>query len=83
MRVAIIGRTEILYDTAVQLQGAGHEVVCILTAKEAPEYRRGSEDFRKLAEEWSIPFASSARIREYRDFLAGARADVAVSINFS
>lgn len=83
MRVAIIGRTEILYDTAVQLREAGHEIVCILTAKEAPEYLRGAEDFRELAGQWAVPFASTARIREYRDFLAQARADIAVSINYS
>jgi UDP-4-amino-4-deoxy-L-arabinose formyltransferase/UDP-glucuronic acid dehydrogenase (UDP-4-keto-hexauronic acid decarboxylating) len=83
MRVAIIGRTEILYDTAVQLQAAGHEIVCILTAKEAPEYKRDSEDFRVLAEQWAVPFVDSVRIREQRDFLAQARADIAVSINFS
>ena len=83
MKVAIIGRTEILYNTAVQLRAAGHEIVCILTAKEAPEYQRGAEDFRALAEQWAVPFASSARIREQRDFLMQARADVAVSINYS
>lgn len=83
MRVAIIGRSEILYDTAVRLRAAGHEVVCILTAKEAPEYQRGAEDFRALAEQWAVPFVSSARIREHRDFLAQARPDIAVSINYS
>ena len=83
MRVAIIGRTEILYETALQLQAAGHEIVCILTAKEAPEYLRGAEDFRALAEQWGVPFACSARIREHHDFLAQARADIAVSINYS
>jgi UDP-4-amino-4-deoxy-L-arabinose formyltransferase/UDP-glucuronic acid dehydrogenase (UDP-4-keto-hexauronic acid decarboxylating) len=83
MRVAIIGRTEILYDTAVRLKAAGHEIVCILTAKEAPEYNRGREDFRKLASDWSIPFASSAIVTENLDFLAQSRADIGVSINYS
>lgn len=83
MRVAIIGRTEILYYTTLQLRAAGHEIVCILTAKEAPEYQRGADDFRALAEQWTVPFVSSARIREHRDFLAQARADIAVSINYS
>lgn len=83
MRVAIIGRTEILYDTAVQLRAAGHEIVCILTAKEAPEYTRGAEDFRRLAEQWGVPYASSAKILDHRDFLAASGADIAVSINYS
>jgi UDP-4-amino-4-deoxy-L-arabinose formyltransferase/UDP-glucuronic acid dehydrogenase (UDP-4-keto-hexauronic acid decarboxylating) len=83
MRVAIIGRTEILYDTALLLRASGHQIVYILTAKEATEYRRGVEDFRLLAEQWTIPFANSARILEHRDFLAQAQADIAVSINYS
>jgi methionyl-tRNA formyltransferase len=83
MKVAIIGRTEILYDTAVQLREAGHDIVCILTAKDAPEYKRGAEDFRRLAERWGVPYACSAKIIDYRDFLAASGADIAVSMNYS
>lgn len=83
MRVAIIGRTELLYDSARQLRAAGHEIVCIVTAKEAPEYRRGAEDFRLLAAEWNILFISSPKIIECSEFLVQARAEIAVSINYS
>ena len=44
MKIAIIGRTEILYETALMLRAAGHSIVFILTAKEAPEYTRKSDD---------------------------------------
>jgi methionyl-tRNA formyltransferase len=83
MRVAIIGRTEVLYDTAIALREAGHDVVCIITAREAPEYLRTADDFRLLANDWGIPFAKGARIIEHSTFLASARADIAVSINFT
>lgn len=83
MKIAIIGRTEILYETACMLHAAGHEIVCILTSKEAPEYTRGAEDFRLLAEQWGTPYACSAKIIDYRDFLAASGADIAVSINYS
>ncbi|MBO9536965.1 methionyl-tRNA formyltransferase [Herbaspirillum sp.] len=83
MKIAIIGRTEILYETARQLHEAGHEIVCILTAKEAPEYTRNAEDFRHLAEQWNIPYACSAKISEHQDFLAASKADIGVSINYS
>jgi len=43
MKIAIIGRTEILYDVAERLHAEGHELVCILTAKEAPEYTRTAD----------------------------------------
>lgn len=83
MKIAIIGRTEILYDSALLLREAGHEIVCILTAKEAPEYTRTAQDFRKLADLWKIPFVQGGRIGESIDFLRAVRADIAVSINYT
>jgi methionyl-tRNA formyltransferase len=83
MKIAIIGRTEILYDTAVLLREAGHEIVCVLTAKEAPEYTRKARDFQALAEAWKIPFAQGRGIFEFTDFLRDARADIGVSINYT
>lgn len=83
MRIAIIGRTEALYNTAVRLYLAGFRVVCILTAKEAPEYTRTAADFRALAHAWQIPFAQGGRIAEHTDFLRDAHADIAVSMNYT
>lgn len=82
MKIAIIGRTEILYETACRLHFAGHEIVCVLTAKEAPEYTRTAADFKALAEQWSIPFAQGPRIVEHLDFLKASASDIAVSINY-
>lgn len=35
MRIAIIGRTEVLYDIGEYLYAAVHTIACILTAKDA------------------------------------------------
>lgn len=83
MRVAIIGRTEVLYDTAVELRRAGHDIACIVTAKEAPESRRTSEDFRKIADQWGIPFAKTPKINECFELLSECACDIGVSINYS
>jgi len=83
MRVAIIGRTEILYDTAHRLRADGHEITCVLSAKEAPEYARTLADFEALAAEWGIPFAHGARIADHESFLRRSCADIGVSINFT
>ena len=48
MRVAIIGRTEALYDTARHLLARGFSIPLIITCKEAPEYKVKSDDFEKL-----------------------------------
>jgi methionyl-tRNA formyltransferase len=83
MKIAIIGRTELLYDTALRLRTAGHQITCILTAKEAPEYTRTAEDFRALADAWQIPFVQGGPIMGHADFLRDALADIAVSINYT
>lgn len=83
IKIAIIGRTEILYDSAIALRQAGFEIVCILTAKEAPEYERTAADFKALARNWSIPFEQGPRITDHVELLRTSRADIAVSINYT
>jgi UDP-4-amino-4-deoxy-L-arabinose formyltransferase/UDP-glucuronic acid dehydrogenase (UDP-4-keto-hexauronic acid decarboxylating) len=83
MKIVIIGRTEVLYDTAVRLHAAGHQIVCIITAKEAPEYTRTAADFRELADTWQIPFSQGGRIAEHADFLKDAQPDIGVSMNYT
>lgn len=83
MKIAVIGRTEILYETAILLRALGHQISCILTAKEAPEYTRTAYDFSDLAAIWQVPFAQGPRIVEHTDFLRSSAADIAVSINFT
>lgn len=83
MRIAIIGRTEVLYNTALRLRDAGYQIVCILTAKEAPEYTRTVADFSELAAAWQIPFAQGARIADHTDFLREAEADIGISMNYT
>lgn len=83
MKIAIIGRTEILYNTAIRLRKAGYDIRCILTSKEAPEYKRSSSDFQKLAKKWKIPFAQGARILKHRKMLKTSRSEIGVSINYT
>jgi UDP-4-amino-4-deoxy-L-arabinose formyltransferase/UDP-glucuronic acid dehydrogenase (UDP-4-keto-hexauronic acid decarboxylating) len=83
MKIAIIGRTEILHDTAARLHDTGYTVACILTAKEAPEYTRTAADFRALAEALHTPFAQGPRISDHMDFLRKAAADIAISMNYT
>lgn len=83
MRIAIIGRTNILYETAERLRDAGHTIACILTAKAAPEYTRGVGDFEHLAALLKVPFASTSMIETQFGILQASGAEVGVSINYS
>lgn len=82
MRVAILGRTEILYETVLLLQQAGHEIAVIVTAKAAPEYVLDQSDFAKLAQELGVPFFIEPRLSRIHQDLAVLHADIAVSVNF-
>ncbi len=83
MRVAIIGRTEILYETAELLAKRGHEIALIVTAKAAPEYMRAEEDFKDLADRVNAPFVHTARIAENLETIRSlAPVDIGVSMNY-
>jgi UDP-4-amino-4-deoxy-L-arabinose formyltransferase/UDP-glucuronic acid dehydrogenase (UDP-4-keto-hexauronic acid decarboxylating) len=83
MKVAIIGRSEVLYETTLLLHNMGHKIVCILTSKEAPEYTRTAADFFKLANKLKVPFEQGPRIAEKADFFKKSKADIAVSMNYT
>jgi methionyl-tRNA formyltransferase len=82
MKVAIIGRSEVLYEVARVLVMRGHEIKCVLTATEAPEYTKTSSDFSDLASQLNVPFGNSGRVLMYRDMLALSDADIGVSMNY-
>lgn len=68
MRIAIVSRWELFYNTELHLYGLGHPIVRILTSKEAPEYIRTAADFRAVAVTWQIPFAQGGHIAGDADF---------------
>lgn len=83
MNVALIGRTEVLYDSVQVLIDSGHSIVVIITAPEAPEYTRKSNDFALLADELGIPFDSGHNIERFKNKLIETKADVGVSMNYT
>ena len=83
MKIALIGRTEILYETARYLINNGHSIVIIITALEAPEYTKTSEDFASLADELGITFLCGQKIEKFEDKLIDAKAEVGVSMNYT
>lgn len=85
MNVAIIGRTEILYDTALLLKEKGYNIVLIITAKEAPEYEKKVDDFYLLSKHFNCKFFNTSKItpqviEEIRKEVGFI--DIGVSINY-
>lgn len=83
MKIAIIGRTEILYETCLLLLDNGYEIPLIITHKEAPEYTKTAEDFRELAIKIGAKYFYTNKIREIKDDIrAIGELDLGVSMNY-
>ena len=87
MKIAIIGRSEILYETAKALAEKGYEVVLIISAKEAPEYTKALEDFRLLAATLQSTFLHAANMRSSHEVIEVLRSvgpvDIGISYNYT
>ncbi len=82
-RIAIIGRSEILYDTALYLNKSGYKIAGVVTAEAAPEYKKTTKDFEDLAKSLNIPFLLTSKINEQKKFIKMLDADIGVSVNYS
>ncbi len=81
MRIAIIGRTATLLESAQRLVDAGHRIAMVITSRPSPEQDDSEEDFRVLAAAHGAVFLSTPTLE--REMLsAGGAIDVGVSLNF-
>lgn len=86
MRVAIIGRSELMYDTALLIAKLGYTIPLVITSKESPEYKITSKDFEKFALTHNAVFINTAKINSPQVIEALndlENIDIAVSINYS
>lgn len=83
MKVAIIGRTEILYETVELLLKHGYEIPLIITSKEAPEYTKTSKDFERLANKIGTKYIYTNKLDEYKEEIKKTNCEIAVSLNYS
>jgi len=84
MRIAAIGRTEILYDTINLLIKAGYKIPLIVTSKEAAEYTKTADDLKQLATQIGADFIQTNKINTITDHLKNLPPiDIAVSVNYS
>jgi UDP-4-amino-4-deoxy-L-arabinose formyltransferase/UDP-glucuronic acid dehydrogenase (UDP-4-keto-hexauronic acid decarboxylating) len=84
MKLAIIGRTEALYNLAKYLIEKKYDVVLIITSKEAVEYTKGADDFKILAEKHSIQFLKTSNQKELLKAVESfSNLDLGISYNYT
>jgi UDP-4-amino-4-deoxy-L-arabinose formyltransferase/UDP-glucuronic acid dehydrogenase (UDP-4-keto-hexauronic acid decarboxylating) len=86
MKVAIIGRTKMLYDCIDKIIEAGHSIPLIITSKAAPDYDISEDDFRNIASKIGAKFIYTPKINE-TEIINAIRSigeiDIAISINYT
>jgi len=81
VKVAIIGRSEILFHTIEILLKNNFEVPIIITSKEAPEYKKSSKDFKKLANKIKAHFIYTNKIQKCIKEIRKAKCEIGISFN--
>jgi len=85
MRVAAIGRTEMLYDSILEIQKKGHKIVLIITCEHTQsQYKKNSDDFKLLSNELGADFLFTKHINspQVLNLIKKNKPDVAISINW-
>lgn len=84
IKIAAIGRTQYLYKSILELQKNGFEIVLIITCKEAPEYKKGVQDFKLLAQKIGCNFLVTSKINtpEIKLLIENLQPDIAISVNW-
>jgi len=86
MKIAIIGRGEILFKVMERIHEEGFEIPLVVTSKEAPEYTKTSSDFKMFAEKIGSNFIHNPKInvKDLKKFCNESNSfDLAVSINYT
>ena len=82
MRIAIIGRTHYLLNTAKKLLLEGHKITFIYTCKGEDFYQASEKDFKDFAKKNKIPFFCDTKINKKARVLNKFKSEVALSMNY-
>lgn len=82
MKILIIGRNEVLYNTALFL--SKHFQICgIITAPAAPEYQKKERHFELLSKRLGCPFILAQNInKNVIKFIKNVKPDIGISVNW-
>ncbi len=82
MRVAIIGRTHFLLNTAKKIVGSGHKISFIYTCKSDSYYKAHEKDYRIFAKKNKIPYFCDNKINQKYNLLKKYKSEIGFSMNY-
>ena len=80
MNIAIIGRSELLYES-VKLISKYHQIKLIITSKESPEYNKTAADFKNLASRLGAKFLMTTKLEKAEISLLVIKNDIQIGIS--
>ena len=84
MRIAVIGRTEMLYDSIFEIK-KNHRIVLIITCEPTQsQYKNKSDDFQLLANELGADFLFTKHVNSSKviNLIKKNEPDIAISVNW-
>lgn len=82
MRIALVGRTEVLLAAGELLLDRGYRLAAVITRPAESYYRATAEDFARLAEKAGAPFVAEGRLNGGEHARLLAESDVVLSVNW-
>ena len=82
MRVALLGRSELLLKIGEAIIVRGHTIAVVATGKPAPEYEVGLRELESAAKGWNSTFIPRVDSEVVAGCLAQSDIDVGVSVNY-
>jgi len=84
MKIGIIGRSKLTFDSMKLLKDKGYQISFIITSKESPEFKITSKDFEDFAKKYKIPFKHTPKLT-YQDLnkLFVEIPDIAIGSNYT
>jgi len=82
MNVALIGRSQFLYDTGLKLSKSGFLINKIITSNSSPEYTRKEADFEELAKKLKARFILSNSLEKKKLLSCLDKLDLGISFNW-
>lgn len=84
MKIAILGRTHWLLESAMALRTAGHTISLVATSTPSPEYLARPDDFSVFAAQNNCPYFFEPNINSesFINYIRGLDIDIGVSINW-
>ena len=82
MKVALIGRSQFLLDTAKTILKNGHEIKFLYTCKSEKYYKVNEFHFKKFCSKNKIPFFCDVEINKKASMLKKYKAEIGLSVNY-